>query len=227
MTCPARFVITLLLLLWATPSFAHPPYEIPAGEFTRGDGVKIQAVERYVDGILGRDPVSVEFRLADGRVIAQTGFAREEVVVRSTHAGIKVYHFQSNWLPIANSVKWFDGHKLHEDSSRRSVLLSPLVHTRAHWKEYGAVLLISGLLAASWRAARGIPNCRRTKVWRTLAAVIIAISWGSFILLTLIAVPVSPLILSTLGAAAWLALRKRVSRGRVSGNGECNGMPSR
>lgn len=189
-----RFIILIASLLGATEAFAHRPYEVAAGSFTRSDGVTISAVKHYVDGIFGTDPVSVQFRLPDGSAIAQTERTRDSVIVRSTSFGVEIYRFKTDWIPFASSVERFDGFSLTNTSSRRTSLLSALVHTRAHLREYAVVLSLLGVLVGCWFAARAIPKRGWLVVARIVSLVTVALVFGLFVLLILFAVPISPFI---------------------------------
>ena len=98
-----------------------------AGSFSGRDGVTALAVEHDVDGILGADPVSVQFRLPEGTVISQTDRTCDRVVLRRTSAGVEVYRFPSDWIPVASSVQQFDGFSLTDITTSLERLLSPLV----------------------------------------------------------------------------------------------------
>lgn len=206
-------------LLCATQAFAHRPYEVAAGSFTRSDGVTVSAVKHYVDGILGTDPVSVQFRLPDGAVIAQTEHTRDSVVVRDTPLGFEVYRFKTDWIPLASSVQRFDGFMLTDTFSRRTSLFSPLVHTRAHLREYVVVVVLAGVFFGCWLVARAIPKRGWLAVMRVLGFVTIALVFGLFVLLVLFAIPVSPFIVCALGGivvAACFAMRRFVLYARAA-----------
>ncbi len=78
------------LLLPAASAFAHRPYERVAGSFERSDGVSIAIARHYVDGIMGRDPVSIQFRLPNGREIVCTPHTGD-AVVRPITGGVEIY----------------------------------------------------------------------------------------------------------------------------------------
>lgn len=198
-------------LFWAASAFAHRPYEVAAGGFTRSDGVTVSAVRHYVDGIFGADPVSVQFRLPDGSVIAQTERTRDSVVVHGTAVGIEVYRFKSDWLPFANSVERFDGFSLIDASSRRAGLMSAIVHTRAHLRDYAVVITLVGVFVGSWFAARAIPKRGGLATVRVLGLVAVAVAFALFALLVLFAVPVSPFIVCAfvgIATAACFAMKQ-------------------
>jgi hypothetical protein len=200
-------------LLCTTQAFAHPPYEVVAGSFTRSDGVTVSAVEHYVDGILGSDPVSVQFRLPDGTVIIETDGTRDTVVVRRTSGGIAVHSFPSDWIPIAGSVQRFDGFSLTDTSSRRTSLFSPLIHTRAHLREYAVVLAWASIFVVFWLATRAIPKRGWLAVMRVFGFVAVTLAFGLFVLLALFAFPVSPFILCAIGGvviATCIGIRRLV-----------------
>ena len=124
----------------------------------RSDGITVSAVEHYVDGIFGPDPVSVQFRLPDGTVIAQAEQARDGVVVRSSAIGLEVYRFPTDWIPVASSVVQFDGLSLTDITTAHRRWLSPLVHTRAHLRAYAVILGMVAILTAFWFAVVAIPR---------------------------------------------------------------------
>lgn len=214
-----RLTILAANLFWITQAFAHRPYEVVAGSFVRTDGVKVTAVKHYVDGILGADPVSVQFRLPDGFVIAQTQRTRDSVVVHSTPLGFEVYHFKTDWIPFASRAARFDGFSLTDTLSRRTSLLSAFVHTRAHLRDYAIVLAFLGVFVGCWFAARAIPKRGWLTVMRVLGFVCVALAFGLFVLLVLFAVPVSPFILCAFGgivAVAFFVVRRFVSHARAA-----------
>jgi hypothetical protein len=192
-------IIIVSSLFFATHAFAHRPYEVAAGSFTRRDGVTVSAVEHYVDGILGTDPVSVQFRLPDGTVITQTDRTRDSVVVRRTIGGIAVYCFPSDWIPIASSVQRFDGFSLTDITTSRERSFSPLVHTRAHWGAYAVVLGLAAVFVACWFVARAIPKRGWLAGLRMFGLVAVGLAAALCVLLVLLAVPVSPFILCIFG----------------------------
>lgn len=205
--------ILIACFLGAMEAFAHRPYEVPVGSFTRSDGTTISAVRHYVDGILGADPVSVQFRLSDGSVVAQTRRTRDSVVVRRTSLGIDVYRFGSDWFPFASSIEHFDGFSVTDIASPPTSILSVLVHTRGHLREYVAVLLLAGVFVGCWFAVRAIPKRAWLAVARAWGIVTLALAFGVFVMLVLFMVPVSPLIVVAFGvvvAAACFATRRFV-----------------
>ncbi len=203
--------------LLAIPAFAHRPYEVAAGSFTRSDGVKISGVEHYIDGIFGTDPVSVQFRLADGTVVAQTERTADSVVVRSTGLGFEVYRFYSDWIPFASRVQQFDGFSLVDVSSQRSGWHSLLVHTRAHSRDYAIVLAFAGVVIGGWVIARRIPRRDGLAALRIFGFLAVALASALFVLV-LFVVPVSPFIVGGFGGAVgvvWFAVRRFVLPARA------------
>jgi hypothetical protein len=145
-----------LIVLVAWNAFAHRPYDRPAGAFKRTDGTEVAILRHYVDGIFFADPVSVQFRLANGTNIIQTGYS-SDAVVRVARAGIEVYEFPNTWIPIAARVSRFDGYALKDiTSERRSV--SPLVHIVGHWVAYCVVVLVIALFVLFFLALRAMPK---------------------------------------------------------------------
>jgi len=218
MTKPFTIIIASGFIC-AAQAFAHRPYEHVASSFTRGDGVTVSAVEHYVDGLFGADPVSVQFRLSDGTVLAQTDRTRDGVVVRSTPVGIEVYRFQTDWIPIASSVQQFDGYSLTDVTTSRKRFFSSLVHTHAHWRAYAIALGFAGLFVAGWLTARAIPKRGWLAALRVFAFVSITLSAGLYALLVLWAAPVSPFILCILVAicfALCLPMRRFIRHARAA-----------
>lgn len=196
--------LLLVSVFGALHALAHPPYEVPVGTFTRSDGVTISAVEHYIDGILGADPVAVQFRLADGSIVAETEHERHSVVVRNSALGSEVYVFNSDWLPFATRVRRFDGFSFTEISDRRSGLFSVLVHTRAHFRDYAVLLAAAAVLAVGWFAVRAIPKRDSLKLIRVVAFAIIGVVFALWLLASLF-LPVSPLITCVLVAIIFAA----------------------
>src|SRR4249920_203341 len=115
---PSLLLILMASALCAPSAFAHAPYERRACTFVRQDGVRISAVAHYVDGIIGQDPVSIQFRSPDGSVIASTVRTSDTVVVRRGTSGADIYRFPSDWIPVAGSVQRFDGYTLRDITTR-------------------------------------------------------------------------------------------------------------
>jgi len=215
-----QFTIMLAAgLPFAVQAFAHAPYESASGNFTRSDGITISAVEHYVDGLLGADPVSVQFRLPDGSVIAHTERTRDSVVVRNTTGGIEVFCFPNDWIPVAGSVQRFDGYSLTDSTRPRRRLLSLWVHTRAHLREYALVLGLAGLFVGGWFLVRAIPSRGFLATLRVGGFIAVALGASLFVLLVLSAVPISPFILCILGGistALFLPIRRLFRHARAA-----------
>lgn len=220
MAMTTRFIMILASsLLCVTQAFAHRPYERVASSFTRNDGVTVSAVEHYVDGILGADPVSVQFRLPDGTLISQTDRTRDSVVVQRTPAGVEVYRFPTDWIPVASSVQQFDGFSLTDTTTPRKRLFSPLIHTRAHWGAYAVVLGLAAVFIACWFVARAIPRRGWLAALRVFGFVTVGLATALYVLLVLLAVPVSPFILCIFGGicvALCLPIRRFVRQARAT-----------
>ena len=192
-------------VLFAAQAFAHRPNERPAGNFTRGDGVIVSAVEHYEDGILGSDPVAVQFRLPDGTVIAETVFSTDSVWVRTTPVRVEVYRFPTIWIPVASSVQQFDGYVLTDMTTPRARRFSLFAHTWAHWRDYGKALGFAALLIIAGVATGAMPRRPSLVPVRVLAFVAIGFVSLLYALEVLFRGSVSPLILGILAGICFAA----------------------
>lgn len=125
-------------------AFAHRSYEHKMGTFQRIDGIKISIVKHYIDGIIGADPVSVQFRLCDGTELAKTSYLSDAVILPVVN-GVEIYQYERTWLPIATHIDKYDGFQLQDiTQDRRSK--SPWVHFRGHWRIYSIAVSVGLLL---------------------------------------------------------------------------------
>jgi hypothetical protein len=203
--CSPSVYLICGVLLAATPAFAHRPYERVAGTFQRSDGTAISIVRHYVDGIIVADPVSIQFRLPDDKVVAQTPHILD-AVVRSTASGVEVYQYRTTWLPMATRVDSFDGYELTDVTSRRRAR-SILVHFAGRW---GSYVLIGGLatfLATLWLALRVMAKGGWRAPLRGLGLSFVGIAAFFLAYDVLVFEPVSPLVLGGCGAVVWVIIR--------------------
>lgn len=194
------------VLLAAVPAFAHRPYERAVGTFERNDGVPVVVVRHYVDGIIAKDPVSIQFRLPNGSELARTPHVRD-ALTQSVGSEIEVYQFHGNWLPVANRVDSFDGYELREITSERKGR-SILVHFARHWLRYlifiGALTLFARVVFPS-RHSADRPKRKFVKVFGVVA---ISILNFLFIYDLLIFEPISPLVVATGCIVILLSVRR-------------------
>ena len=206
----ARFCLTCLALLAAMPAIAHRPYEKEAGSFQRNDGQTISIVEFYRDGIIGPDPVVIQFRLADGTPVAHTA-TTFDAILHPVASGLEVYEFETTWWPVANRIELFDGHQLKDvTAARRSA--SVRVHFASHWVSYLVLLGLSGLFVGGWLALRALPKRGWWKAARFVGFSFIACAGALYTYCVLLFAPVSPLVLLGFGgilATAYGFFRKR------------------
>ena len=202
-------------LLCTANAVAHAPYERTVCSFVRQDGVSISAVEHYVDGIFGRDPVAVQFRLADGSVIASTVRTRDTLVVRRGPTGVDIYRFPSDWIPVAGSLQRFDGYSLTDIRTRGKQWSSLFIHTLAEWRSYAVPLVLGALIAAAWIAVSRIPKDGGLRMLRVSGFACIGFAAAILTLLTFCASSASPLVFSILAVfcfAVGFTIRKFVRR---------------
>lgn len=199
------------LVVSTTETFAHRPYEHAVGDFKRSDGITFSIIEHYTDGILGDDPVSVQFRLPDGTTAFQTDRSLDGVVVRNVPCALEIYRFRTDWIPIANRIQQFDGYALTEITTPSKRFYSPFIHTRAHWLSYVVVLGVAALFAGCWLGISRIPKRGRLVILRIIGFVSIGLAVGLYVLIVLWITPVSPPILCLLGflcIAPWLMAKR-------------------
>lgn len=199
MTTRLLLILASFALLSAQRVLAHRPYEHAAGIFRRGDGQNISIVEHYVDGILGDDPVAIQFRLRDGTVVAATDYT-VDAIIRHTPPGIEVFQFSSTWIPVASKVQRFDGYSLTEITTSTKRLLSPLLHTRNHWISYVVALGFAALLFGSWFTTSAIPRRGSLAALRMFAFTVEGLGTALYVLFVLWLAPLSPIILGLFGA---------------------------
>lgn len=187
-----------IFLLLTTRSLAHRPYEHTAGTFERRDGIVVSIFEHYIDGIIFADPVSIQFRLLDGTELAHTEYVSDAALSRSRDH-IDIYQFGSTFIPIAKRIQRFDGYSLSDVKSPALVLLSPFIHTASHCFGYLLGLFFAAFFFVVWRAVCVMPARGWTDVFRGLGFVLVGL--GSLLsLLMLLYAPISPIILTVLGA---------------------------
>jgi hypothetical protein len=189
---------------------AHQAAEVHAAEQRthRAVGVKdtISVVKHYVDGIIAADPVSIQLRLPDGIVIAATGY-NTEAVVRRKGAATEVFEFSSSWVPIATRIHRFDGYSLSEITTSAGRLVSPLVHTRAHWINYVVTLAFAAVFLAGWFGTRAIPRRGWLSALRGVGFVGVVGATVLYVLIVFWIKPISPFVLFFLGAICFALWR--------------------
>jgi hypothetical protein len=216
MTTKLSLVLASLILPLASPALAHRPYEHPAGEVKRRDGTQITIVNCYTDGIIGTDPVSVQFRLPDGTILAKTDPTYDVAIRHPEPEIVEVYQFNGTFIPIAHRVQRFDGYALSDVPS--TALGSALVHTIHNSLAYTITLASAVLLIAIWISARWIPS----RGWLA-AARVVALGFATigtvYYLLVIAMAPLSLPILLALGFICFLlyiSLRRAFTRHRVA-----------
>ena len=194
---PPRSYLTCLGLLAALPAIAHRPYEKAAGGFPRNDGQTISIVEFYRDGIIGPDPVVIQFRMADGTPVAHT-VSTFVAILHPVASGLEIYEYQTTWWPVASRVELFDGYQLKDvTAARRSA--SVRVHFVSHWVSYLVLLGISGLFTGGWLALRALPKRGWWKAARSVGFLFLACAGALYAYDVLMFEPVSPLVLVGFG----------------------------
>lgn len=207
-----RFLAVFLALV--LPALAHPPYDGRAETLQRADGTTIRVVEYYVDGIIGDDPVSVQFRLPDDSVIASTGFATDVAIRHPAPGLVDVDQFKSTFIPIASRVDRFDGSALSDITSASNRWITPLIHTAYHWRIYLITLGVIAFLALVWVGTHQIPRRGWFMAARVLGFGFVIATGPLYLLLLLWIAPVSAPVLFILFLLAWLlfTLLRRVFR---------------
>jgi hypothetical protein len=196
-------VYALALFFCALEVNAHRPYEREAGRIKRGDGVMVRAVKYYVDGILGEDPVSVQFRSTDGTLIAATGFTRDTVVVKNLNEGFEIFFFATDQVPVARKVERFDGFVLKDSTTVAKRATSPLLHTAMHWREYLFVLMSLALLLVARRLGHFFPKGGWRGTLGQIVHAVIQLVIGLVVLVFILIFPVSIFIVSACGVLLW------------------------
>ncbi len=158
MTTRLLVLLASLTIFLASSASAHRPYDVPDGTLPRADGTTISVVEYYTDGIIFADPVSVQFRLPDGSVLASTGFASDVALRRPSSGSVEAYQFEGTFFPVASHVYRFDGYSLSDVTSASRRSFSPLVNTGHHWRGYVIALAVAAFFVAVWFGARAIPR---------------------------------------------------------------------
>jgi hypothetical protein len=212
------FYVVSLLLFAPLRAWAHRPYEHIAGTFDRADGKVLTIVERHVDGIVVADPVSIQFRHADGTELAHTSYV-SDAVLRRTTSGIQIYQFSTTWLPIAGRIDLFDGYSLTNITSSKRQWFSLLVHIAGHWTGYLATFGFGALFLLGWLGIRAIPKRGWLTALRMLGFVCVGFATAIYLLILLYA-PISPVVLLVLGSPGVLVyrvLRSRLQRAPTAG----------
>jgi hypothetical protein len=198
-------LLVCLVLLSTTPALAHRPYERVAGTFQRADGTSISIVRHWVDGILGADPVSIQFRLPDGAEIARTRHIFD-AVVQPVGSGVEVYQFRTTWLPVASRVDGFDGYRLTDiTSSRRARSIA--VHFVGHWVGYLVTGGLAAFLGVLWNALRSMPNRGWRAAFRWVGFAFVGFAGFFFVYDLLVFEAVSPPVLGACGVIVWALVR--------------------
>jgi len=201
----ARAYLVCVILLAAFSAFAHQPYERVAGTFQRADGTTISIVGHHVDGIIAADPVSIQFRLPDGTLVARTPHTFD-AVVRPVPSAVEVYQFRTTWLPVASRVDTFDGYELKDVSSSRR-FTSPLVHFAGHWVAYLVAVALGLFFAGLYLALRAMPKRGWRGVLRWVGFAFVGVAGSLYAYDMLVFEPVSPLVLGACGAIVLVFIR--------------------
>ncbi|MEO6033878.1 MAG: hypothetical protein ABIQ35_01355 [Verrucomicrobiota bacterium] len=188
-------IVTVALFLFVPETWAHPPHESRLGTFQLPDGIKIEIMGYYVDGIIFADPVSVRFRLPNGESLAETPFSRDAAVFKRDGT-VEVYQFASIWLPFATRIHLFDGTNLREINSKSRFVLSPVFHVIAHWGEYSLVLVALAIFHRASRASRKVSGSKLSKVVQKVGLIAVQALLGLLLLAKLLAGNVSPIIIA-------------------------------
>jgi hypothetical protein len=204
MTTRLLLLLVSLTVFITSPALAHRDYDHPVGTFQRADGTTISIVEHYTDGIIAADPVSVQFRLPDGSVIATTEFASDVAVRRPSPGTVEVYQFESTFIPIASRVHRFDGYTLADVTSSSTRSVSPLVHTAHHWLGYVIALAIAAFFVVVWFGARAIPHRGWLAAVRVLGFCFAVFAGALYLLMLLWMAPLSAPVLFVLGLVCCL-----------------------
>ena len=207
-------IVVIGLVLSSIAATAHAPYDVPAGDFRRSDGVTVSVFESYVDGILGEDPVTVQFRLPSGEIIAHTASTTDTMVIWKTPTGLEVYNYPTDWIPLATGMQRFDGFSLTPSKEKPGALHSMVIHTRAHLSEYAKVLLIAAVMATAWFAVWKIPGRGWLQLLKVASGIVMLIASALFLLVVLV-LAVSPFILGgfvALLVGVAIAVRRLVQR---------------
>ena len=197
--------LVCVILLPAFPAFAHRPHERLAGTFHRADGTAISIVRHHVDGIIAADPVSIQFRLADGAEVAHTPHIFD-AVLRPVASGVEIYQFRTTWFPVASLVDLFDGYQLKDiTSSRRASSL--IVHFTGHWVSYLVAGGFAAFFVALYFGLRAMPKRGWRAALRLLGFAFVGVAGFFLAYDILVFEPLSPLVLGGCGAIVWALIR--------------------
>lgn len=230
----AKLHITIPVLLWlfavclsglVSHAFAGSAPEA-VGQFTRSDGMAVNAVKQESHTIFYFTGVSCWFTLPDGSTIAVPQVPRKATqpnewerscVVHVSDTSAEIYRFKNDAFPIASRVLRFDGYKFTDITTRGKRWLSPLVHTWDHIADYLVVLLFFATLALLHQlGSKFVKSKPRQGWWLAIRAVwffvyaltalvcaflllFVVTGWGS---------PTSPLVYLIFFVAAFISYRK-------------------
>ena len=168
-----RVVLLVFFALAISSVFAHRPYTVPEGTFTRSDGTTIVVQQLFGDGILGRDPGCVQFVANDGSVIVQTPMDTTERLVRISPSAVEILEYKnSNQIfPVATRALLFDGEKLSEVPMDGRRFTSFVMHVQRHLLAYCLATLASGICFAAILTITLLPKGTPTVVGGILATV--------------------------------------------------------
>jgi hypothetical protein len=189
-------LLASFVFAFAPRAVARRPYDRADGSFERKDGKTVFVFKHYVDGIVVADPVSVQFRLADGTEIASTSYTGDGIIFPAS-TGRRVYQYASSWFPVADRVEDFDGFSLTNVTSLPLELASPIIHLAWYWQAYSISLAISLALFASWKGLEAMPRRSSFKVARVIGYCVVAPVGGLYFLILLYGPISAPLVLLT------------------------------
>ena len=157
----SRYTLYVLLVCAVSvcPLSAHAPYERIRATITDPQGRQLTVVAKYVDGIIGTDPVTVVVRAQDGVVLAEAPQARDAIVRCDTFESCLVYLYEPPFNLFPERVLRLTPTGFVDENASRYVLLGLLLPIRHHFREllfeslaFAIVPLVAQLLARRRRS---------------------------------------------------------------------------
>jgi len=179
-----------------SPLIAHAPYERVRATIVDPAGRQLQVVARYVDGIIGSDPVTISVRTADGVVVARAEEARDAIVQCPSFEACQVFLYDPPFNLFPQRVLRLTQTGFAEDTASRYRLFGVLLPVRHHFAE----LVIQSLMLAV------VPLLAQFLVKRKRTPLVIA-AWFVFVPVAVLWLSVSWLgiSLNSLVSVVWLA----------------------
>jgi hypothetical protein len=168
-----------ILLCFATPLYAHAPYERVYGTYESESGRQVQLVLSYVDGIVGTDPVKLVLRDTSGEVLHETPFMRDAALMCPSLSSCRLFEYDPPVRLRPLRVVRVRESGFEPESSLWLTAVGSVLPLWEHWLE---LLVACVALAAVPLAAQFLASRRRSPLvvaaWVVL--VVGAIPWLFF-----------------------------------------------